>query len=52
MNTARIAKLIEHIRTICEETYNTEKPMQYAEMAKIEKLCDEIEKGVQNNDQR
>lgn len=50
MNTARIAKLTEHIREICELTYNTEKPMQYAEMAKIEQLCDEIEKEVQDNE--
>lgn len=47
INTARIAKLVEHIRRICEEAYNSEKPMQYAEMARIEQLCDEIEKEVQ-----
>ena len=52
MNASRIAKLTEHIREICEATYNTEKPMQYAEMAKIEQLCDEILKEVQNNDER
>ena len=52
MNAARIAKLTEHIRQICEEAYNSEKPMQYAEMVKIEQLCDEIEKEVQDNEQR
>lgn len=49
MNAARIAKLTEHIRQICEETYNTEKPMQYHEMSQIEQLCDEIEKEVQED---
>lgn len=48
MNAARIAKLVEHIRQICEQTYNTEKPMQYAEMSRIEQLCDEILKEVQD----
>ena len=52
MDNARIAKLTEHIREVCEQTYNTEKPMQYAEMVKIEQLCDEIEKEVQDNEQR
>lgn len=51
MNVSRIAKLVEHIRRICEETYNSEKPMQYAEMSRIEQLCDEIEKEAQNNDE-
>lgn len=50
MNAARIAKLTEHIREICEGTYNKEQPLQYAEMVIIEQLCDEIEKEVQNND--
>ena len=49
MNAARIAKLTEHIREICEQTYNSEKPMQYAEMARIEQLCDEIEKEVSDD---
>ena len=49
MNASRIATLTEHIREICEETYNTEKPMQYAEMARIEQLCDEIEKEVSDD---
>ena len=49
MDKARIAKLIEHIREVCEQTYNTEQPMQYAEMARIEQLCDEIEKEVSDD---
>lgn len=49
MNAARIAKLTEHIRQICEETYNTEKPMQYHEMSQIEQICDEIEKEVEDD---
>ena len=49
-DAARIAKLVEHIRTICEQTYNSEKPMQYAEMSKIEQLCDEIEREIQDNE--
>lgn len=49
MNAARIAKLTEHIREICEAAYNSEKQMQYAEMARIEQLCDEIEKEVEDD---
>ena len=52
INTARIAKLVELIRRICEEAYNSEKPMQYHEMSQIEQLCDEIEKEAQDNDER
>lgn len=49
MNTAKIAKLIEHIRQMCEESYNANTVLQYAEMSQIEQLCDEIEKEVQEN---
>lgn len=46
MNAAKIFKLVERIRLMCEETYNSEHPMQYAEMSEIEQCCDEIEKEV------
>ena len=50
MNAAKIVKLVERIRLMCEETYNQEMPMQYAEMSEIEQCCDEIEKEVCDND--
>lgn len=42
IDCAEIARLAEKMRLLCEEIYNGEKPVQYAEMAQIEKLCDEI----------
>lgn len=46
MNAAKIAKLVERIRLMCEESYNRNAPMQYAEMSQIEQMCDDIENEV------